>query len=207
MERVLRVYSRPYNPAYPVICFDERPCFLIGDVLAPLPVEPGRVAREDYEYEKFGNCAVLMAVEPLTGRRWVEIGARRTAKEYAEFMRRVESDLPEAVKITLLQDNLNIHHGGSFYKWVSAEEALRLTERFEWVYTPKHASWLNMAEIEFSAMSRQCLNRRIPTVEKLSEEVKSWVEERNCLRIKLNWQFTVEDARLKMARHYGNIRT
>lgn len=206
MEIVLDVYSRPYDPRRPVLCFDERPCFLIGDVLIPVPLEQGKVAKEDYMYEKFGSCCVLFAVEPLTGRRFVQVCERRTAVEYAAFMQHVEQAYPEAERITIVQDNLNTHHGGSFYKVNSPVEAHRLVRRFEWVFTPKHASWLNMAEIEFSAMSRQCLDRRLSTIDRLRDEVLAWVEERQHLSVKLNWQFSIETARSKFKRHYDAIK-
>ena len=189
-----------------MLCFDERPCFLIGDVLIPVPLEQGKVAKEDYMYEKFGSCCVLFAVEPLTGRRFVQVCERRTAVEYAAFMQHVEQAYPEAERITIVQDNLNTHHGGSFYKVNSPVEAHRLVRRFEWVFTPKHASWLNMAEIEFSAMSRQCLDRRLSTIDRLRDEVLAWVEERQHLSVKLNWQFSIETARSKFKRHYDAIK-
>ena len=129
----------PYDERLPVLCFDEQPCFLIGDTLAPVPMEPGRVAKQDYEYERFGSGAVLLAVEPRTGRRFVKVCARRTAEEYTAFMQELERAYPEAVQITLVQDNLNTHHGGSFYKWMPPDQAHRLVGRFEWIYTPKHA--------------------------------------------------------------------
>lgn len=178
MERVLDIYTRPYDTSRPVLCFDEQACFLIGDVMTPVPMEPGRVAKEDYEYQRFGSCALLLAVEPRTGRRFVKVCARRTAEEYTAFMRELEQAYPEAVQITLVQDNPNTHHGGSFYKFMSPQAAHRLVGRFEWVYTPKHASWLNMAELEFSALQRQCLDRRIPSLERLSSEVEAWVAAR-----------------------------
>lgn len=206
MEVVLDVYARPYDSRCPVLCFDERPCFLIGNVIAPVPLEPGEVAKEDYMYEKLGSCCVLFAVEPLTGRRFVQVCERRTAVEYAAFMQHIEQAYPKAEQITLVQDNLNTHHGGSFYKVNTPLEAHRLVRRFEWVYTPKHASWLNMAELEFSAMSRQCLDRRIPSVERLRDEVEAWVWERERLGVKLNWQFSVVTARSKLKRHYDNIK-
>lgn len=206
MELVLDVYARPYDPRRPVLCFDERPCFLIGDVIVPVPLEPGKVAKEDYTYEKLGSGCVLLAVEPLTGRRFVQVCERRTAVQYAEFMQRVEQAYPEAEQITLVQDNLNTHHGGSFYKVNTPQEAHRLVRRFEWVFTPKHASWLNMVELEFSAMSRQCLDRRIPSLEQLRDEVETWVAERDSLGVKLNWQFSVVTARSKLERHYNNIK-
>ena len=166
MEQVLDVYARPYNVKRPVINFDERPCFLIGDVICPVPVEPGKSAKEDYQYAKMGCCSVFLAVEALTGRRFVEVCERRTALEYAAFKKRVIEAYPEAEVVTFIEDNLNTHCGGSFYKVMPPEEAHQVVRQCEWVFTPKHASWLNMAEIELSAMSRQCLDRRIPTIEK-----------------------------------------
>lgn len=207
MECVLEVYARPYDSHHPVLCFDERPCFLIGDGIVPIPVEPGKVAKEDFMYEKLGSCAVLLAVEPLTGRRFVKVCEHRTAQEYAAFMQELEQAYPQAVQITLVQDNLNTHHGGSFYKVVQPKEAYRLVNRFEWVYTPKHASWLNMTELEFSALSRQCLDRRIPTLDQLRSEVLAWVQERQCLGIRLHWQFSLESARTKLQRHYESAKT
>lgn len=207
MESVLEIYARPYDPKHPVLCFDERPCFLIGDVLIPVPTEPGKVAKEDYMYEKNGSCCVLLAVEPLTGRRFVKVHERRTAAEYAAFLRHVEQNYPDAESISVVQDNLNTHHGGSFYKSYEPEEAHRLVRRLHMIYTPKHASWLNMAEIEFSVMSRQCLDRRIPTMEQLRDEVEAWISERDRLGVKLNWQFSVVTARSRFKRHYDNLKT
>ena len=206
MERVLDIYMRPYDASNPVLCFDEQPCFLIGDKLAPVPMEPGKVAKQDYEYERFGSAVVLLAVEPRTGRRFVKVCERRTAKEYTEFMQELERAYPEARRITVIQDNLNTHHGGSFYKWMEPGAAPQLVSRLEWIYTPKHASWLNMAELEFSALQRQCLNRRIPTVERLRDEVETWVRARDTAQLKLNWQFSVQDARRSFGRQYKTIR-
>lgn len=206
METVLRVYARPYDPLRPQVCYDERPCFLIGDVLMPLPMTAGKSRREDYEYIKNGSCSVLMAFEPHTGRRWVEVCSQRTAKEYTGFMQRLVARFPEAERITLVQDNLNTHHPGSFYKHLSVEEAERLKSKFEWIFTPKHASWLNMVEIELSALSRQCLNRRIADQSTLKDEVTSWIDQRNTAGTTVNWHFTVEHCREKMSRHYKGIK-
>lgn len=206
MERVLDVYARPYDPQVPVLCFDERPCFLIGDVISPVPAEPGKLAKEDFMYEKLGSCAVLFAIEPLTGRRFAKVCAQRTAAEYTTFMQEVAAAYPQAQRITLVQDNLNTHHGGSFYKFMDPEAAHRLVGRFEWIYTPKHASWLNMAELEFSALSRRCLDRRIATEERLRQEVTAWVAQREAAQVKLVWQFSVITARTKFQRHYDRIR-
>lgn len=206
MERVLDVYARPYDPLSPVLCFDERPCFLIGDVICPVPAEPGKVAKEDFMYEKLGSCALLFAIEPLTGRRFAKVCAQRTAAEYTAFMREVAAAYPHAQSITLVQDNLNTHHGGSFYKFMEPAAAHRLVGRFDWVYTPKHASWLNMAELEFSALSRQCLDRRIASEERLRQEVIAWVTQREAAKVKLVWQFTVDRARTTLQNSYESIR-
>lgn len=206
MEDILRFYALPYNPKRPVICFDERPCFLIGDTVMPLPMTSGKPKREDYHYSKHGSCALLMAFEPHTGRRWAKVYSRRTSKEYTEFMQYLEKQFPEADKLVLVQDNLNTHQGGSFYAHLSPEEALGLYNRFEMHYTPKGASWLNMIEIEFSALSRQCLDRRIPSQQQLEHEVLAWVEQRNAKRITVNWQFSIQVARDKLQRHYQRCR-
>ena len=158
MEKVLDIYEQPYNPLRPVICFDERPCQLLGDVLMPIPMKPGRVERQDYHYERNGTCVVLMAVEPLAGHRIVKVTKRKTKEDYAEFMKELASYYSDADKIVLVQDNLNTHNPSSFYELFDAPEAFALSERFEMVYTPKKASWLNMAEIELSALDwRQLL--------------------------------------------------
>ena len=144
MEAVLKLYARPYNPKRPVICFDERPCFLIGEAVVPLPMQAGKPKRQDYHYSKHGSCALLMAFEPPTGRRWAKVYERRTAEEYTEFMSYLEQQFPEAEQLELVQDNLNTHQGGSFYAHLSPEDAFALAERFAMHFTPKGASWLNM---------------------------------------------------------------
>lgn len=205
MEQVLDIYERPYDPAYPVVCFDERPCQLLGDVLMPIPMKPGRVERHDYEYERNGTCVVLMAVEPLAGRRISKVTAQRTKKDYAEFMKNLAASYPDAEKIVLVQDNLNTHNPSSFYEIFPAAEAFALTQRFEMVYTPKKASWLNMAEIELSALSKQCLDRRIALMKILAAEVNSWAKRRNKLKASISWNFTKNDARSKLSRLYETI--
>jgi DDE superfamily endonuclease len=205
MEQVLDIYERPYDPAYPVVCFDERPCQLLGDVLMPIPMKPGRVERQDYEYERNGTCVVLMAVEPLAGRRISKVTAQRTKKDYAEFMKALSASYPDAEKIVLVQDNLNTHNPSSFYETFPAAEAFALAQRFEMVYTPKKASWLNMAEIELSALSKQCLDRRIAEMQTLAAEVNSWAKRRNRLKAGISWNFTKNDARKKLNRFYETI--
>jgi DDE superfamily endonuclease len=205
MERILWLYGQPYDPRYPVICFDERPCFLIGEELAPLALKSGKVRREHYAYEKNGSCALLAAIEPLTGKRLAQVRPQRTKKEYTQFCQALAALYPEATKIRLVQDNLNTHNASAFYENLPAAEAFALAERFEFNYTPKSASWLNMIEIEFSAVSRQCLDRRIPTIEELEKEVLALIKERSQKKIKINWQFSIESARSKLNRHYQRI--
>ena len=205
MEKVLDIYEQPYNPLRPVICFDERPCQLLGDVLMPIPMKPGRVERQDYHYERNGTCVVLMAVEPLAGHRIVKVTKRKTKEDYAEFMKEPASYYSDADKIVLVQDNLNTHNPSSFYELFDAPEAFALSERFEMVYTPKKASWLNMAEIELSVLSKQCLDRRIAKTSILNQEVRTWSKRRNQLQTKITWQFTKNNAREKLGRHYDII--
>jgi DDE superfamily endonuclease len=205
MEKVLWLYAQPYDPRYPVICFDERPCFLIGDTMAPLPMTNGQPRRENYTYEKLGSCALLAAIEPLTGCRLAQVHAQRTKKEYTLFCQALDKAWPEAHKIRLVQDNLNTHNASSFYEHLPAEEAFALAQRFEFVYTPKSASWLNMIEIELSALSRMCLNRRISTRVQLAAQVLALVKQRHDDRIKINWQFSIPAARHKLASHYLHV--
>lgn len=202
MERILTLYRLPYDPDYPVICFDERPCFLIGDAVAPLPLQTGKPLREHYAYEKNGYCVLLMAIEPLTARRIAGVFEQRTKREFCLFCQELAAAYPEAIKIRLVLDNLNTHNSSAFYENLPADEALALAERFEFYYTPKSASWLNMIEIEFSALARCCLNRRIPSMEMLEREVMALIVERERKGIKINWQFSVESARKKLNSHY-----
>jgi len=206
MEQVLDVYERPYDIHYPVVCFDERPCQLLGNVLMPIPMKTGRPERQDYHYKRHGTCAVLMAVEPLAGHRIVKVTERKTKKDYAEFMKTVASYYKNADKIILVQDNLNTHNPSSFYEIYNAPEAFALSQRFEMVYTPKKASWLNMAEIKLSALSKQCLDRRIDKMRVMSKEVLAWSAERNRSRTKITWHFTKNKAREKLNRVYVTIK-
>jgi hypothetical protein len=207
MEQILALYALPYSEPYPVVCFDERPCFLIGEALAGLEMKAGRAKREHYAYQKNGSCALLMAIEPKTAKREARVFDQRTKQEYALFIKELAARYPEAVKIRVVQDNLNTHTTSSFYEAFSAEEAFALSQRFEFYYTPKSASWLNMIEIEFSALSKQCLNRRIATKEELTKEVLSLVTEREEKAIKIDWQFSIESARGKLNRHYREVNT
>ncbi len=205
MEQVLDLYERPYDPRRPVVCFDERPCQLLDHVLMPIPMKPGRVEREDYHYKRNGTCVVLMAVEPLAGRRMVKVSQQKTKKDYARFMQTLSESYPKAEKIVLVQDNLNTHNPSSFYEAFPAAEAFALAQRFEMVYTPKKASWLNMAEIELSALSKQCLDRRIAEMPILTSQVQSWTKRRNRLKVAIRWNFTKNDAREKLNRFYDTI--
>lgn len=205
MERILALYAAPYDPHYPVLCFDERPCFLIGDLVDPLALQGGTLRKEHYAYEKLGSCALLAAIEPLTGRRWAEVFAQRTKQEFALFMQKLAAAFPEAKKIRVVMDNLNTHDISAFYENMPAADAFALAKRFEFVFTPKSASWLNMIEIEFSALARLCLNRRIPTMSELEKEVMAIVAERDRKRIKINWQFSLQSARKKLNSHYSIV--
>ncbi|NJN22095.1 MAG: IS630 family transposase [Leptolyngbya sp. RL_3_1] len=206
MEQILWLYAQPYDPDYPVICFDERPCFLIGETVDPLPLQMGQVSKEHYSYEKNGSCVLLAAIEPLTGCRLGQVHARRTKREYTLFCQALAAQYPQARKIRLVQDNLNTHNASSFYENLPAAEAFALAQRFEFYYTPKSASWLNMIEIEFSALARGCLHQRIPTMAEVERQVLALVAERHQQRIKINWQFSIETARSKLSRHYDKIR-
>ena len=205
MEQVLDYYEKPYDPSYPVICFDERPCQLIDDVLQPMPVKEGQPKREDYHYKRNGTAVVLAAIEPMIGKRIVSVQKQKTKKDYAEFMIEIAKQYSKAEKIILIQDNLNTHNPSSFYENMPAKEAFALSQRFEMIYTPKKASWLNMAEIEFSALSKQCLDRRIGNLKKLIKEVNAWAKKRNKDKIKINWQFTKNNAREKFTRFYKEV--
>lgn len=206
MENILHLYELPYDPKRPLLCFDERPCQLIEDVLVPLPMEPGKTKREDYHYKRNGVCTVFIAFEPLTGRRFVQVRQRRTKKDYAEFMQQLaEHHYPSTDKIVLLQDNLNTHTPGSFYEAFSPEEAFALAQRFEMHYTPTKASWLNMVEIELSILSKQCLDRRIGDIETLEREALAWARQRNEQNATVRWQFTQEKARNKFQKFYPGI--
>jgi hypothetical protein len=205
MEQLLALYALPYDPDYPVLCFDERPCFLIGEAVEPLAVQTGQVRKEHYAYEKHGSCALLAAIQPLTGYRLAQIHARRTKKEYTLFMQALAAAFPDARKIRVVQDNLNTHDVSAFYEHLPADDAQALAERFAFFFTPKAASWLNMIEIEFSALARQCLHRRIPTQEDLAREVLALVAERTTKQIKIDWQFSVQTARSKLNSHYVKV--
>jgi hypothetical protein len=207
MERLLWLYEQPLDARFPVVCFDERPCFLIGEAVAAQAMQSGKVRREHYAFEKLGSCALLAAIEPLTGKRVAQIFERRRKREYAWFLRKLAEAFPQAEKIRLVQDNLNTHSASAFYETFAADEAFALAQKFEFYYTPKSASWLNMIEIEFSAIVKQCLNRRIATKEELESEVLAIIKEREEKTIKIDWQFSIESARTKLNKHYEQVLT
>jgi len=206
MEDVLGVYEHDYNPKRPVICFDERPCQLIGDVAAPISMQSGRVQRQDSHYRRNGTCVVMIAFEPLAGKRIIDVRKQRTKKDYAKFMKKLEKTYQEAEKIVLVQDNLNTHNPSSFYETFSPKDAFCLSQRFQMVYTPKKASWLNMAEIELSVLSKQCLDRRLGDMKIFSKEVYAWTGQRNRQKATVSWQFTKNKAREKLSNFYQNIK-
>ena len=206
MEDVLEVYKRPYDPKRPSVCLDETSKQLIGEVAAPVPAAPGQVAHYDYEYVRNGVANLFMIFEPLAGKRKVEVTERRTKKDYAECLRKISDEMyPDAERIVLVQDNLNTHTPASLYEAFEPAEAKRLADRFEFHYTPKHGSWLDMAEIELGILSRQCLSRRIDNTDDLRREVKAWEVARNALGAKVNWRFRTEDARIKLKKLYPSI--
>ena len=206
MEDVLDVYKRPYNPARPVVCLDETSKQLIGEVATPVPASPGRVAQVDYEYTRNGVANIFMMFEPLAAKRDVVVTDRRTKKDYAQCLRRLADELyPQAEVIVLVQDNLNTHSPTSLYETFEPAEARRLVSRFEVHYTPKHGSWLDMAEIELGVLSRQCLSRRIDNVATLRREIQAWQTTRDKTSANVNWQFTTADARIKLRKLYPSI--
>lgn len=205
MERVLDVYKQPYDKDYPVICMDESPKQLIEEV-ASTPISPGQEARVDYEYIRHGMINIFIANEPLKGNRLVEVTEFKTKKDWARFVKRISDEMcPEAKKIKLVMDNFKTHDASAFYEMFQPEEAKRLMDRFEFVFTPKHGSWLNMAEMELHVLNGQCLNRRIDSMEKIITEVNAWQDYRNNKNSKINWQFTTKDARIKLKRLYPSI--
>lgn len=205
MERVLDVYKRPFDQCYPVVCMDESPKQLIGETRIPIPASPGQPARYDYEYSRRGVCNIFMACEPLAGKRLVSITERKTKRDWAHFLKEIAEHYKDAAKITLIMDNLNTHEPGSFYEAFPPEQAKNLWDRFEFVYTPKHGSWLNMAEIELNVLIGQCLSRRIEDIQVVRKEVRAWQLSRNTKGAKVNWRFTSSKARIKLKRLYPTL--
>jgi len=206
MEHVLDIYKKPYNEDFPVVCMDESPKQLIEEGKPRLPIRPGEEQRVDYEYIRHGVVNIFMANEPLKGSRIVEVTEFKTKKDWAKFVKRIADEFyPAASKITLVMDNFKTHSASAFYETFAPEEAKRLWDRFEFVYTPKHGSWLNMAEIELHVLNGQCLNRHIATIDRIKEEVDAWQKHRNNRNSKISWQFTNGDARVKLKRLYPSI--
>ena len=206
MEEVLEVYHRPHDPACPLVCLDETSKQLIRETRVPIPARPGRPARTDYEYERNGTANIFMLFAPLDGWRHVAVTDRHAAVDYAYLLKDVSDRwFPDAAKIALVQDNLSTHKPASLYEAFPPAEARRLVERFEWHYTPKHGSWLNMAETELSVLSSQCLDRRISTRQRLIDEITAWEAARNKHHAKADWQFTTADARVKLKRLYPSL--
>lgn len=207
MEQVLEVYRRPYDPRRPVVCMDEQPKQLIAEARRPIPAAPGRPARLDYEYVREGTCVVWMFVEPLGGWRDVRVTARKAALDWAHQVRRLvdEPRYAEAERLTLVCDNLATHDPASLYKAFEPAEALRLARRLELVYTPKHGSWLNIAESELAALTRQALDRRIAAQAEVAAEADAWRDRRNAKQVGIEWRFTTEDARIRLKRLYPKI--
>lgn len=202
METILHLYQLPYNPMYPVVCIDERPCQLIDDIIAPMPMKPDKQKRQDHHYKRNGVASLFIAFEPLTGQRIVEVRHRRTKVDYAHFLKKVAQHYPNAIQIRVVQDNLNTHNPSSFYQTFEPSVAFDLTQLFQMYHTPKSASWLNMVEIELSVLSRQCLARRMGQRAELQQQVNAWVEARNRKKVRVNWQFTLNNARQKFKRFY-----
>jgi hypothetical protein len=202
MENVLDLYQQPYDPKHPVICYDEKQFQKLSNVTADIPMKPGSPRKQDSEYKREGTCCILIAFEPKTGKRMIQVKDRRTKKDYAYFMKDLVQDYPEAEYVKLVQDNLNTHTAASFYEAFPPQEAFDLMKKFEYYYTPIKGSWLNMVEIEISALSRQCLDRRIGDIELLAREVSAWERERNRNKVTVHWEFSKEKAREKLRRHY-----
>jgi len=202
MEKLLDVYKRPYDPKRPVVCMDESPKQLIGEAIEPIEAKPGSLKKHDSTYVRNGVCNIFMSNEPLSGKRMVKVTERKTKQDWAHFLEEISNKYPDAEKITLVMDNFETHKPGSLYDTFPAEKAKSIWDRFEFVYTPKHGSWLNMAEIELNVLMGQCLSRRIPEMDTIKTEVKAWQEARNNKNAKIKWQFTTEDARIKLRRLY-----
>ncbi len=206
MEQVLDVYKRPYDEDNPVVCMDESPKQLISEARPSSPMKPGQETRVDYEYVRHGMVNIFIANEPLKGNRMVEVTDHKTKKDWAVFIKRIADEkYPTANKITLVMDNFKTHVASAFYETFEPEEAKKLWDRFEFIYTPKHGSWLNMAEIELHVLNGQCLNRHISTKEKIIEEVDAWQNHRNNKGSSINWQFTTKESRIKLKRLYPSI--
>ena len=206
MEDILETYALPYDPAIPLICMDEQPCQLLDDIVKPIPMKPGQPRKEDYEYERKGTCSIFVFTEPLAGWRHIEATKRRTKLDWAAQIERLLLEFyPEADKIRLVMDNLNTHSIGSLYQAFPADKARSLAKRLEIHYTPKHGSWLNIAEIELSVVTQQCLDRRIPDIDTLNAQLSAWEKSRNNSSGHVDWHFSTEQARCKLKFLYPNL--
>lgn len=199
MEDVLELYDKPYEPDYPQVCIDERPCQLISQVRTPLPSEPGKPERYDYEYKREGTCNLFACFQPLAGWRHIQVTQQRTSQDFAHFLKYLVDVLfPMALMIRVVLDNLNTHTPAALYQTFEPAEARRILSKLEFHYTPKHGSWLNMVEIELSVLSRQCLNRRIPDLDTMKREISAWENQRNAVQATVNWRFSATEARVKL---------
>jgi hypothetical protein len=206
MEQVLDIYRRPYDELHPVVCMDESPKQLIKETRIPVPMKPGQEARVDFEYERCGVANIFLASEPLKGMRYVDVTERKTKVDWAEFIKKIADEwYKDAEKITLVMDNLATHKASALYETYTPKEAKRIWDRFEFVYTPKHGSWLNMAEIELNVLMGQCLKRRIDNIKTMKKEAFAWQQHRNNKKATINWQFTNNEARIKLNRLYPTI--
>jgi len=206
MEKVLDVYKRPLSDSNPVVCMDESPKQLIRETRPGQPMKQGKEARIDYEYLRHGVCNIFMASEPLTGKRFTDVTEQKTKQDWARYIKKlIDLHYPEASKVTLVMDNLRTHSTGAFYETFEAKEAKRLMDKIEFVYTPKHGSWLNMAEIELNVLSRQCLNRHIDDIKEVKKQVTAWQKNRNKRKNKIEWRFTTKDARIKLKKLYPSV--
>lgn len=208
MEDVLAVYQRSYDPEFPVVCLDEAAKQLLEDVRVPVQMKPGQILRQDNEYVRCGTAALFMAFEPLVGKRWVEVRDRRTAVDFAQVVQQlVETVYSTATKVVLVLDNLNTHGPHSLYQAFEPATAKRICDRIEWHFTPRHGSWLNIAELELSVLARQCLSERMKSQKYLAEQVEAWQYRRNDAKARVDWHFTCDDARTKLKRLYPQILT
>jgi hypothetical protein len=208
MENVLDIYKRPYSADFPLVCMDESPKQLIKETRAPIKMQKGKDKKSDYEYERCGVCNIFIANEPLKGKRVVKVTERKTKKDWAQFIKELaDIHYKDAKKITLVMDNLNTHKAASLYETFKPEEAKRIWNKFDFVFTPKHGSWLNMAEIELNVLNSQCLNRRIHDIKIIKDETEAWASFRNNINSKINWRFQTEDARIKLQKLYPTIKT
>lgn len=206
MERVLDIYKQPYDERAPVVCMDESPKQLIGEARVGTPMKPGQEKKEDYEYVRKGTCNIFMVNEPLAGKRYVKITERKTKRDWAILVKEIADELyPDAEEIILIMDNFNTHTPGALYEVFEPAEAKRILDRFKFVFTPKHGSWLNMAEIELNVLNSQCLSRRIDNMNEIIRQTSAWENHRNNKNAKINWQFTTKDSRIKLKRLYPSI--